>query len=128
MQINQINVPAGALTPMAPATMARPASQAPAVVAMAAQPAQAAQIARGTAAAQGPSPDELRAAVDEANQEPSIAASNLSFSIDQDLRRVVVKLVDSSTQDVIRQIPSEDFMRISKALQQMQGVFVREQA
>ena len=78
--------------------------------------------------AQQPALEELARAVQEANQEPSVAASNLSFSIDNDLQRVVVKLVDTSTQDVIRQIPSEDFLRISKALQQMQGVFVSEKA
>lgn len=72
--------------------------------------------------------EQLEQAVNDANNQPSVLSANLSFSIDQDSRRLVVKLIDNTTQDVIRQIPSEEFLRMSRAIQQMQGLLVKEVA
>lgn len=132
MQINQPAVSGTAS--IAPPVVGAPVGSRQAVplkvspVAPQATPVAGASRAASQAEAQPADLEALARAVQEANQEPSVLATNLSFSIDQDLKRVVVKLVDTNTQDVIRQIPSEEFLRISKALQQMQGLFVREQA
>lgn len=55
-------------------------------------------------------------------------ASNLQFSIDDDSGRTVVRVVDGSTGDVIRQIPSEEIMEISRNIERMQGLLVRQKA
>lgn len=40
----------------------------------------------------------------------------LNFSIDEDLGRTVVTVIDENTGDVIRQIPSEDMLQLARNL------------
>ncbi|MCA1933574.1 MAG: flagellar protein FlaG [Calditerrivibrio sp.] len=44
------------------------------------------------------------------------------FEIDRDLDKVVVKIMDTEKKEVIRQIPSEDTLRISKNIKEMLGL------
>lgn len=53
---------------------------------------------------------------------------DLLFSIDEDSDRLVVKVVDSETQEVIRQIPSEEMLRIARNLDSPESLILREQA
>ncbi len=53
---------------------------------------------------------------------------DLQFSIDKDSDRMVVKVVDSNTQEVIRQIPSEETLRIAQNLDSPESLILREQA
>lgn len=57
-----------------------------------------------------------------------IASNNLQFSIDQDSGRTVVRVVDADTGDTIRQIPSEEMLNISKALDKLQGLLLQQKA
>jgi flagellar protein FlaG len=41
----------------------------------------------------------------------------VSFSMEQDLNKVVLKVVDTDTKSVIRQIPSEELLAINKRIQ-----------
>jgi flagellar protein FlaG len=53
---------------------------------------------------------------------------DLQFSIDKESDRMVVKVVDSKTQEVIRQIPSEETLRIAQNLDSSESLILREQA
>ncbi len=53
---------------------------------------------------------------------------NLEFEIDHDTNRVITKVVDTDTGEIIRQLPSEEVMRVAHALQKLQGVFVQKKA
>ena len=53
---------------------------------------------------------------------------DLLFSVDKDSDRLVVKVVDSETQEVIRQIPSEEMLRIAKNLDSAESLILSEQA
>ena len=55
-------------------------------------------------------------------------ANELAFSIDQDSGRTVVKIIDSSTDEVIRQIPSKEMLAIADALDQIQGMLLKQKA
>ena len=46
---------------------------------------------------------------------------NLQFKIDDSTKEVVVKIVDSSSGDVVRQIPTEDMLNFIKRMQEMDG-------
>lgn len=65
---------------------------------------------------------ELQAAVDTLNRALQAANRDVVFSIDEDSKRVVVKIVDSETDDVIRQIPSEQALELSRTLDEGQGL------
>lgn len=56
------------------------------------------------------------------------SSANLEFKVDDDSGKVVVRVVDSQTNELIRQIPSEEMLSISRALDQMQGLLLRQKA
>ncbi|HCA26108.1 MAG TPA: flagellar protein [Betaproteobacteria bacterium] len=70
----------------------------------------------------------LHDAVKSANQFLQAMSRNLSFSIDKDTGKTVVKVVDDTTKEVIRQIPSAEMLAISKALDKLQGLLIKEHA
>lgn len=67
-----------------------------------------------------PSASQLQGAVDTINRSMKSLSPNLSFSFDEDVKRVMVKVTDSSTGEVIKQFPSEAAIAIAKAVEQMQ--------
>ncbi|HMY07311.1 MAG TPA: flagellar protein FlaG, partial [Accumulibacter sp.] len=50
------------------------------------------------------------------------------FSVDNDTGQMVVKVVDKSTQEVIRQVPSKEMLAIAKTLDNIKGLFVKQTA
>jgi len=73
-------------------------------------------------------PTEVVEIVQKANKALSDNASNLKFTVDKDSGARVVQLVDKETQEVLRQIPSVEMLKIAKAIEKMQGVLVSTQA
>jgi flagellar protein FlaG len=53
---------------------------------------------------------------------------DLRFSIDSDSKRVVVRIIDQNTSQVLRQIPSEEALEISKSLDKLQGLLIKQNA
>ncbi|MCL2655855.1 MAG: flagellar protein FlaG [Betaproteobacteria bacterium] len=60
--------------------------------------------------------DRVKDAVKDAQDALGPAKDNLEFSIDDKSGKVIVKLVDTSTNEVIRQIPSKEMLAIAEAL------------
>jgi flagellar protein FlaG len=93
---------------------------------------QAAAPADGTpntpANAAEPNREALLQAVDEVRKAIEPVAQDLLFSIDDDTGHTVVKVVDASTDEVIRQIPSAEVLAIAKALDKLQGVLIKQEA
>lgn len=56
------------------------------------------------------------------------AAIGLHFSTEQDSGRIIVKVVSKQTGELIRQIPSEEALKLSKALDTLQGLIIQEKA
>lgn len=94
-----------------------------AVVAVASVPTHAVQQA-----APAPSIEEVKQSVEKINKTIQTMNSNLQFSVDEDTKKNVVKVVDMQTKDVIRQIPSPEVLAIAKALDKLQGLLVRDKA
>jgi flagellar protein FlaG len=55
-------------------------------------------------------------------------ARNLQFSVDVETGRNVVKIVDATTNEVIRQMPSEELLAIAKALDSFTGLLLKQKA
>lgn len=76
-----------------------------------------------------PSMAELKSAVIAINQGMQQANLNLQFSIDIDSKRIVVKMVDTSTGELIRQYPTKATMAISNGIEQFQqGLLLKREA
>lgn len=78
--------------------------------------------------AEEPSPSTVNEAVSAINSQVQRISQNLKFSVDHDSGRVVVKIVDGETDQVIRQIPSEEALAISHALDKLQGLIIQQKA
>jgi flagellar protein FlaG len=75
-----------------------------------------------------PSSEELNQAVKQIQDVITKTANRLEFSIDEDLGVSIVKVVDTESKKLIRQIPSEEVLKIAKALDTLQGLLVKQQA
>ena len=64
----------------------------------------------------------------ELQRKAQTVAPSLLFSIDHDTGRTVVKVMDSNTQELIRQIPPEETLRLAKEIDRMQGLLFHRQA
>lgn len=80
-------------------------------------------------ASRQPSPEELKSAANVINQVLRQSNHSLEFSVDNDTKRPIVKLVDTDTGQLIRQIPSEETLAISRSIGQFQqGQLLKEKA
>jgi flagellar protein FlaG len=70
----------------------------------------------------------LTGAVQKLNEYVAPALQTIQFSIDQDSERIVVKVVDTATQKVLRQIPNEEVLAITKTLDKLQGLVINQEA
>lgn len=71
----------------------------------------------------------LQANVDKANEAMSMRLSNLQFTVAEGTDIPVVRIEDAETGELIRQIPSEEMVALSKALEDLQqGMLLEEKA
>ncbi len=75
-----------------------------------------------------PSVDEVQKALEEVERAVAPMAQSLAFSLDKDSGKTVVKVMDTETNEVIRQIPSEEVLAISKAVDKLKGLLIKQQA
>lgn len=71
---------------------------------------------------------EVKQAVEQIQETVNNLAQNLQFSIDEDTGKTVVKILDSQTQEVIRQFPSEEAIAIARTLDKVQGLLFNDKA
>ena len=87
-------------------------------------------VAQSAAAApQATASDQVRKAAQQVNEAlKGTASSELEFSVEADNKQVVVRLVDSQTKELIRQIPSEEMVAMSKAIDNLSGLLIQQKA
>lgn len=111
----------------APAARSSPARAAAELAAVGTRPLVEAKAA--TAAAEpAPTPAETHAAVTQANRAMAALSASLSFEVDAETHTTVVKVIDTSDNSVLRQIPSKEMLEIARALDRLQGLLVRDKA
>ncbi|WP_298310834.1 flagellar protein FlaG [Propionivibrio sp.] len=71
---------------------------------------------------------QLETAVRSVQQFVRPMSGSLEFSMDDSTGKTVIKVVDSSTNELIRQIPSEEMLEIARALDRLQGLLIRQKA
>jgi flagellar protein FlaG len=75
-----------------------------------------------------PGQAELGNAIADLNKVAQANAQGVRFSLDEDSGRTVVKVVDTQTDKVLRQIPSVEALKLWRSIEQMQGVMLRDKA
>jgi flagellar protein FlaG len=81
------------------------------------------------AVAEEPRPEQLQAAVSKLNDYVQNIRRTLSFSIEESTGRTVIKVYDAETEELIRQIPPEETMKLAERIsEQIRSLFVQERA
>ncbi|WP_018690738.1 flagellar protein FlaG [Algicola sagamiensis] len=84
------------------------------------QAKQAAQKVKETQEALEARPFEaLEQTITAINELVPITNTTLQFRVDEDAGKQIVTVFDAETDDVIRQIPSEEFLKVAKKIQQL---------
>ena len=84
--------------------------------------------ARRAAEAAEAEPSALEQAVSNINASLAERSVGVRFEVDADTERMVVKVVDRTSGELIRQMPSEAVLRLAKVLGHAAGVLVSESA
>ena len=81
-----------------------------------------------TAGAPEPSLAAVRLATRQVEQAVRAQTNSLNFSIEQAAGKTLVKVTDSETGQVLRQIPSEEILSLSQVLNNVQGLLLSQHA
>jgi len=122
--IRGVSATAGVSADPAELAARTPAAQAGQVLAdraVASTTRQSAELASATREA-------LDSALESAREKARLAQASLEFSVDDESGRTVVKVLDSQTNEVIRQIPSEEMLAIARNLDRIEGLLLRQTA
>lgn len=70
--------------------------------------------------------EQVKEAAEKINEFIETMTHDLSFSVDKDTNRTVVKVLERESGDVIRQIPADEVLKIAKVLDELKGLIIRE--
>ena len=85
-----------------------------------ANPEVAQQLQEQVAAVNNIEPSELNEAVAQLNDYVQSIQRSLSFSVEESSGQTVIQVYDSETQELIRQIPSEEALELAEAIHERQ--------
>lgn len=66
--------------------------------------------------------------LEQINESMRAWSTGIRFSMDEDAGRLVISIVDSSTDEIIRTVPSDAVLRIAKMIVKLQGAAVNTKA
>lgn len=75
-----------------------------------------------------PTRDEVEDAVSRLSGFVAPNQSEINFSVDESSGIRVVKIVDRNSNEVIRQMPSEEAVALARALDKLQGLLIKDKA
>ncbi len=117
MQVTRIDVPR---TPGVQASEDVEAAKAAVV-----EQAQQAEAEKSEAVA--PTEEEVTEVVNRMNDFVQSIQRDLSFSVDDETGHEIVQVIDTETSKIVRQIPSEEFLQISKSISSLNGILFEDQ-
>jgi len=122
MKLGTVTLPAAGSTPMPAAPS--PASTGATVAAFSPPaPAQNAPSSAPQASMQA-----ARQAAAQINEFLKSSAASVEFTVEGTSNQVIVRVVDSATRQVIRQMPTEETLAISRSLDRMTGLLLAQKA
>jgi len=68
--------------------------------------------------------EDLHDSVEEANKRLLVSNQQMTIAIDQQTGAIVVKVTDRKTGETVRQIPSEDALKLRRSLDSLTGILV----
>lgn len=71
---------------------------------------------------------EVNSAIRAANAALKQVTNDLEFARDKETGKIVVRIIDASTHQIIRQFPSDEMLAIARALDRFEGFLLKEKA
>ncbi|PWK35559.1 flagellar protein FlaG [Cupriavidus plantarum] len=84
----------------------------------------AADSAKGSSTRDSHADPDTAGAVQELVDVLKTTSIGLRFEIDDKTHRVITKVIDKDTGELIRQMPTEEVLRVARAIDKLQGLFV----
>ena len=75
-----------------------------------------------------PTQQQVKEAVEQIQRNIEANSTDLRFTVDSATGKTIVSVVDSQTQEVVRQIPTEEIMKLARWNDRMQGLLVNSKA
>jgi flagellar protein FlaG len=72
--------------------------------------------------------DDVAHVIQQVAKELQNAGSQLQMEVDSDLGRVIVRITDGQTGQVIRQIPAQELVDLAKQLKSLNGLLIEKHA
>lgn len=73
-------------------------------------------------------PGDVTKAVKALNEFTAMVAQDVRFTLDEESGKTIVKVVDTATQEVLRQFPSAEALSIARSIDKLQGLLIRDKA
>jgi len=73
-------------------------------------------------------PKDMTTAVEELRDALQTTPFGIQFEIDDVTHKVITKVVDRKTGELIRQLPSEEMVRVAHAMNKLQGLLIQQSA
>lgn len=89
---------------------------------------EAEQSSRARAAEEASARSQLEGAMSSIQEFVQSVRRNLDFQLDDSSGKVVVKVTDGESGDVIRQIPSEEALKLAESLQEVRSLLFKAEA
>jgi flagellar protein FlaG len=83
-----------------------------------------AEVQRVSQSESGLSTDEIEQIVSELNNFIQIFNTKIAFEIDKETKKTVLKIIDAQSNEIIRQIPPEELLAISKRISELLGLII----
>ncbi|MFN3134678.1 MAG: flagellar protein FlaG [Candidatus Kryptonium sp.] len=70
--------------------------------------------------------EEIESVIKELNQFIRIFNTKIAFEIDRETKKTILRIVDVETNEVIRQIPPEELLKISRRISELLGLIIND--
>ncbi len=70
--------------------------------------------------------DKIQKTVDTLNKAAASIDARVSFNYSEETKRVIMKIVDQETNEVVRQVPTQEMVRLLERINEMTGLIVDE--
>ena len=71
-------------------------------------------------------PEEVSKVLEQLRKSGDMFGRKLQFRVNEKLNRIIVKVIDTDTEKVIREIPSEEIQRLQERIKEMAGLLFDE--
>jgi len=71
--------------------------------------------------------EDVDKAINEIKQQMDVVGREINFSVDEDLNIVIIKVINKDTEEVVRQIPTEEVVEIARNIEENKGLIFQEE-